>query len=73
VIAMFRDKGEFVARQGPAPVLPVPDDARFLHCAETAQAEYLVTGNKRHFPQEVCGMVRVVSAGELLDGIAFEI
>jgi putative PIN family toxin of toxin-antitoxin system len=73
VIAMFRDQGELVAPQGPAPALPDPDDTRFLHCAETAHAEYLVTGNKRHFPQEACGTVRVVSAGELLDRIALEI
>jgi putative PIN family toxin of toxin-antitoxin system len=72
-IAMFRDNGELVAPQEPAPVLPDPDDARFLHCAEVARAEYLVTGNKRHFPQEACGSVRVVSAGELLSRVAFEI
>lgn len=73
VIAMLREKGEFVAPQGSAPVLPDPDDAKFLHCAEAARAEYLVTGNKRHFPQAACGTVRVVSAGELLDHIALEI
>ena len=73
VIALFRDNGELVAAEGPAPALPDPDDAGFLHCAEAAQAEYLVTGNKRHFPQAACGAVRVVSADELLDRIAFEI
>src|SRR5579864_1095157 len=26
-------------------------DNRFLECAEAAQAEYLVTGNKKHFPK----------------------
>jgi hypothetical protein len=44
-----------------------------VHCAETAQAEYLVTGNKRHFPLEARGTARVVSAGELLDRITPEI
>ncbi len=76
VIAMFRDKGELVALvapQGPAPTLPDPDDGKFLHCAAAARAEYLVTGNKRHFPQEACGTVRVVSAGELLNRIILEI
>jgi hypothetical protein len=29
--------------------------------------------NKRHFPQEACGAVRVVNAGELLDPITLEI
>jgi putative PIN family toxin of toxin-antitoxin system len=73
VVAMLHNGGELVIPQGPAPVLPDPSDAKFLHCAETAQAECLVTGNKRHFPQETCGAVRVVNAGELLDRITLEI
>lgn len=72
-LAMFREKGEWIAPQGAAPTLPDRDDAKFLHCAAAAKAEYLVTGNKRHFPQEACGNVRVVSAGELLRRIALEI
>jgi predicted nucleic acid-binding protein len=28
-----------------------PDDNRFLECADTARADYLVTGNLRHFPR----------------------
>ncbi|MBI4908672.1 MAG: putative toxin-antitoxin system toxin component, PIN family [Acidobacteria bacterium] len=27
-----------------------PDDAMFLECAEAAKADFLVTGNTRHFP-----------------------
>ena len=27
-------------------------DNRFLECAEVAAADYLVTGNKRHFPEQ---------------------
>ena len=29
---------------------PDPDDNRFLECAAEADAEYLVTGNIKHFP-----------------------
>ncbi len=44
-----------------------PDEAdnRFLECAEAAEADYLVTGNKRHFPARWRG-TRVVNARELL-------
>jgi len=28
-----------------------PDDNRFLECADGARADYLVTGNLRHFPR----------------------
>lgn len=73
VIAMFRERGEPVDPQGAAPALPDPDDTMFLHCAEVAQAEYLITGNKRHFPPESCGKVHVLNAGELLDRITLEI
>jgi predicted nucleic acid-binding protein len=40
-------------------------DNRFLECAETAGADYLVTGNKRHFPSRWKG-TRVVNSRELL-------
>ena len=40
-------------------------DNRFLECAEAAQADYLVTGNKRHFPREWKN-TRIVNARELL-------
>jgi predicted nucleic acid-binding protein len=28
-----------------------PDDDKFLECAGAARADYLVTGNQRHFPK----------------------
>jgi putative PIN family toxin of toxin-antitoxin system len=28
-----------------------PDDNQFLECADAARADYLVTGNQRHFPR----------------------
>jgi putative PIN family toxin of toxin-antitoxin system len=40
-------------------------DNRFLECAETAQADYLVTGNKRHFPRR-WKSTQIVSARELI-------
>lgn len=42
-----------------------PDDNKFLECAEAARAEYLVTGNKRHFPP-AWKSTRVVNARELI-------
>ncbi len=70
---MFRERGELVVPTGVAPALPDADDIAFLHWAVTAGAEFLVTGNKRHFPSEACGKVRVVNASELLDRITLEI
>jgi uncharacterized protein len=45
-----------------------PDDNKFLECAAEARADYLVTGNKRHFPKQ-WGQTRVVNARELLEAI----
>ena len=43
-----------------------PDDNVFLECAQVAEADYLVTGNKRHFPDR-WKKTRVVSARELIE------
>ena len=40
-------------------------DNRFLECAEAAGADFLVTGNKRHFPKR-WKKTQVVNARELL-------
>lgn len=42
------------------------DDNRFLECAEAAEAEFLVTGNLRHYP-EVFGNTRTLNARGLHD------
>ena len=73
LLAMFRAQGEFIVPKASGIVSVDPGDTKFLQCAETAQADYLVTGNKRHFPEATYGMTRVVSAGELLDWIALEL
>jgi hypothetical protein len=44
-----------------------------LSCASAAQADFLVTGNRRHFPDTPYGPTHVVSAGELLDRITLDI
>ena len=74
VLAMFRDQGELFLPEVSAAVSSDPGDTKFLQCAEAAQADYIVTGNKRHFPEaSYGGVTRVVNAGELLDRITFEI
>lgn len=53
----------------PAGMLAVASDEpdnRFLECAETAGASFLVTGNKRHFPA-AWKTTRIVNARELLN------
>jgi putative PIN family toxin of toxin-antitoxin system len=46
-----------------------PDDNSFLECAEAARADYLVTGNLRHFPRH-WKKTKIVTARELIDIVA---
>jgi len=47
-------------------------DSRFLECAEAARADYLVTGNKRHFPA-AWRQTLVVNARELVEWVAADL
>ena len=49
---------------------PDSGDDDFIACAFAAQAEYIVTGNKRHFPAESCGQTKVISARELIEALS---
>jgi putative PIN family toxin of toxin-antitoxin system len=43
-----------------------PDDNMFLECAETAHADYLVTGNQRHFPKQ-WKKTRIIGVREFIE------
>ena len=43
---------------------PDQSDNRFLECAQEAGAEYVVTGNKRHFPFPEFEGINIVSPAE---------
>lgn len=47
--------------------LPYPDDETFLETAMASQAECLVTGNRNHFPVELCHGIIINSPKEFLN------
>jgi putative PIN family toxin of toxin-antitoxin system len=47
------------------------EDNRFLECAEAGEADYIVTGNKRHFPA-AWGKTLVVNARQFLELVSPE-
>ena len=49
--------------------LPDPKDLCFYECAMMAKTKILITGNKKHFPENLCGDIRVMSPGEFLSEI----
>jgi putative PIN family toxin of toxin-antitoxin system len=50
-------------------VTPDPDDNMFLECADAARADYLVTGNQRHFPG-FWKRTKVITSRELIAIVA---
>jgi len=46
-----------------------PDDNIFLECADAARADYLVTGNQRHFPR-FWKKTKIIVSREFLDIVA---
>lgn len=58
--------GTTVASSPLSQSLPDPDDEPFLEVALAAQAECLVTGNKVHYPADLCQGLSVFSPSEFL-------
>lgn len=54
---------------GSSPSLPDPDDEIFLAAALLTPDRVLVTGNKVHFPAEICAPVEILSPLEALKRI----
>jgi uncharacterized protein len=51
MLQLIRSHSYSVKPARPLQVTPDPDDNKFLECADAARADYLVTGNQRHFPR----------------------
>lgn len=51
LLQLVRNRSRLVAPSRPIEAASDPDDNRFLECADAARADYLVTGNQRHFPR----------------------
>ena len=65
-LRLLRSAARLVAPYGQLNIARDPGDNRFLECAEAAKADYLVTGNKRHFPKQ-WRQTLIVNARELLE------
>ena len=63
----FIEEGAFFAAGVPLRhPLPDHDDEPFLEVAVAAQADALVTGNRRHFPPRACGAMRVLTPTDFI-------
>src|SRR3989449_4994435 len=51
LLQLLENRAHFVAPSGSLQVTSDPADNIFLECADAARADYLITGNQRHFPK----------------------
>jgi uncharacterized protein len=73
LLDLFRHRGKLLRPVPVAGVSTDPDDDKFIACALAGKVDFLVTGNKRHFPLARQTGARVVNAAELLEFITLEI
>jgi putative PIN family toxin of toxin-antitoxin system len=66
LIGMLEAKGLLLEPVPATGASPDPGDDDFIACALAADADFIVTGNKRDFPADSCKPSRVVSARELM-------
>ncbi len=51
LLQLIKNKSHLVTPTHKIQAASDPDDNMFLECADTARADYLITGNLRHFPK----------------------
>ena len=51
LLQLLRNRAHFVTPSGSLQVTSDPAVNIFLECADAARADYLITGNQRHFPK----------------------
>jgi putative PIN family toxin of toxin-antitoxin system len=51
LLQLIRNHAQLVKAARAIQVANDPDDDKFLECADAARADYLITGNQRHFPR----------------------
>lgn len=66
IIALISDIAEMVSPVSKAPALPDPDDEIYLATALAGSAQFLVTGNQRHFPDSPYEQTEIISPAQFL-------
>lgn len=51
LLDLIRNRSHVVSPDRTLDVTKDPDDNKFLECADAARADYLITGNQRHYPR----------------------
>lgn len=65
LLRLISTNGLMVEPHSTLTISPDSSDNRFIECTEAALADFLITGNKRHFPASH-GKTNIVNAREFL-------
>jgi predicted nucleic acid-binding protein len=66
---LIKNTARLIVPSNLPPVTPDPGDNMFLECADAARADYLITGNQRHFPR-FWKCAKIINTREFLSLIA---
>ncbi len=69
LLQLIKNHARVIAPSRLAQITSDPDDSIFVECADAARADYLVTGNQRHFPK-FWKNTKIISSSEFLSVIA---
>ena len=65
LLQLIKNHSQLVSPSRPLRAATDPGDDKFLECADAARADFLVTGNLRHFPK-FWKMMKVVTSREFI-------
>lgn len=68
-LQLVKNRARLVAPSRAVLMAEDPDDNKFLECADAAGADYLVTGNQRHYPR-FWKKTKVITPREFIDIVA---
>jgi|SRR5579871_756400 len=69
LLQLVKNKAHLVSPRRQLQVTSDPYDNMFVECADTAGADYLVTGNQRHFPK-FWKKTKIINAREFISIVA---
>ncbi len=70
LMSLTKTRGVLVTPKIPIDICLDSKDNKFLECAAERGADYLVTGNKKHFPR-FWGNTKIINAREFFEAVAF--
>jgi putative PIN family toxin of toxin-antitoxin system len=69
LLQLIKNHAQLVTPARALQVANDPDDNKFLECADAARADYLITGNQRHFPK-FWKQTKVITSREFISIVA---